>query len=155
MSKSIQIRTVPEALHRRLKAPRRTRRRLDVPLLSCVRSNGRSRGRAGREWLEAIGSQPEVVLNRSPADILRGGTKPALTVLGRTRHCREQDRKPDRNRERTVMEIGLRDAKTRPFGIGYRRPQGRAGRHHEIRESHAVELVACERRGGGLDFVKL
>ncbi len=70
MSKSIQIRTVPEALHRRLKA----RAALEGVSMSrfILREIERALARPSRrEWLEAIGSQPEVVLNRSPADILR------------------------------------------------------------------------------------
>ncbi len=70
MSKSIQIRNVPEALHRRLKA----RAALEGVSMSSyvLRKIERALARPGRrEWLEAIGSDPEVVLDRSPADILR------------------------------------------------------------------------------------
>ena len=70
MSKSIKIRTVPEALLRQLKA------RAALEGVSMSRFIRREIERAlarpsRRELLDAIGSQPEFVLDRSPADILR------------------------------------------------------------------------------------
>ena len=70
MSKSIEIRNVPEALHRRLKA----RAALEGVSISSyvLREIERALARRGRrELLDAIGSQPELVLDRSPAEILR------------------------------------------------------------------------------------
>lgn len=66
----IQIRNVPEPLHRQLKA----RAALEGVSMSrfILREIERALARPSRrEWLEAIGSEPEVVLDRSPADILR------------------------------------------------------------------------------------
>ena len=70
MSTMIQIRNVPEPLHRQLKA----RAALEGVSMSrfILREIERALARPSRrEWLEAIGSEPEVVLDRSPADILR------------------------------------------------------------------------------------
>ena len=66
----IQIRNVPPSLHRRLKA------RAAMEGVSMSRYILREIERAlerptRRELLEAIRSQPEVVLDRSPADVLR------------------------------------------------------------------------------------
>lgn len=70
MSKSIKIRNVPEALLRQLKA----RAALEGVSMSrfILREIERALARPSRrELLDAIGSQPEFVLDRSPADILR------------------------------------------------------------------------------------
>ena len=66
----IQIRNVPEPLHRQLKA----RAALEGVSMSrfILREIERALARPSRrELLDAIGSQPEFVLDRSPADILR------------------------------------------------------------------------------------
>lgn len=66
----IQIRNVPETLHRQLKA----RAALEGVSMSrfILREIERALARPSRrEWLETVGSQPEIVLDRSPADILR------------------------------------------------------------------------------------
>lgn len=70
MTTTIQIRNVPEALHRRLKA------RAAVEGVSMSRFVLREIERAlerptRREWIEALRSQPGVELDISPADILR------------------------------------------------------------------------------------
>ena len=70
MQAMIQIRNVPEALHRRLKA------RAAVEGMSMSRYILREMERAlerpsRRELLEAIRSQPELELNPSPAEVLR------------------------------------------------------------------------------------
>ena len=70
MTMMIQIRDVPEALHRRLKA----RAALEGVSMSrfVLREIERALERPSRrEWIEAIRSQPEVELDISPADILR------------------------------------------------------------------------------------
>ncbi len=70
MTTMIQIRNVPEALHRRLKA----RAALEGVSMSrfVLREIERALERpTRREWIEAIRSQPEVELDTSPADILR------------------------------------------------------------------------------------
>ena len=70
MTMMIQIRDVPEALHRRLKA----RAALEGMSMSrfVLREIERALERPSRrEWIEAIRSQPEVELDISPADILR------------------------------------------------------------------------------------
>ena len=70
MTMMIQIRDVPEALHRRLKA----RPALEGVSMSrfVLREIERALERPSRrEWIEAIRSQPEVELDISPADILR------------------------------------------------------------------------------------
>ena len=70
MTTMIQIRNVPEALHRRLKA----RAALEGVSMSrfVLREIERALERPSRrEWIEAIRSQPEVELDTSPADILR------------------------------------------------------------------------------------
>lgn len=70
MTTMIQIRNVPEALHRRLKA----RAALEGVSMSrfVLREIERSLERpTRREWIEALRSQPEVELDISPADILR------------------------------------------------------------------------------------
>ena len=70
MTMMIQIRDVPEALHRRLKA----RAALEGVSMSrfVLREIERALERPSRrEWIEAIRSQPEVELDMSPADILR------------------------------------------------------------------------------------
>ena len=70
MTAAIRIRNVPEALHRKLKA------RADLEGVSMSRYVLREIERSlerptRRELLEAIASQPERVLNPSPAEILR------------------------------------------------------------------------------------
>ena len=70
MQTMIQIRNVPQALHRRLKA------RAAIEGLSMSRYILRELEKAlerpsRRELLEAIRSQPELNLNPSPAEILR------------------------------------------------------------------------------------
>ena len=70
MNMMIQIRNVPEPLHRRLKA----RAAMEGVSMSryVLREIERSLERPTRqELLEAIASQPERVLNPSPAEILR------------------------------------------------------------------------------------
>ncbi len=70
MTTMIQIRNVPETLHRRLKA----RAALEGVSMSrfVLREIERALERPSRrEWIEAIRSQPEVELDMSPADILR------------------------------------------------------------------------------------
>ena len=70
MSTTIQIRNVPEALHRQLKA----RAALEGVSMSrfVLREIERALARPiRREWLDAIGSEPEAELDRSPAGILR------------------------------------------------------------------------------------
>ena len=70
MNKTIRIRNVPEALHRRLKA----RAAMEGVSMSryVLREIERSLERpTRRELLEAIASQPDRVLNPSPAEILR------------------------------------------------------------------------------------
>ena len=70
MQAMIQIRNVPEALHRRLKA------RAAIEGMSMSRYILRELERAlerpsRRELLEAIRSQPELELSPSPAEVLR------------------------------------------------------------------------------------
>ena len=70
MHAMIQIRNVPEALHRRLKA------RAAMEGMSMSRYILREMEKAlerpsRRELLEAIRSQPELELNPSPAEVLR------------------------------------------------------------------------------------
>ncbi len=70
MNRTIRIRNIPEALHRRLKA----RAAMEGVSMSryVLREIERSLERPTRqELLEAIASQPEKVLNPSPAEILR------------------------------------------------------------------------------------
>ena len=70
MTATIQIRNVPDALHRKLKA----RAAMEGVSMSryVLRQIERSLERpTRRELLEAIASQPEKVLNPSPAEILR------------------------------------------------------------------------------------
>ena len=70
MTTMIQIRNVPESLHRRLKA----RAALEGVSMSrfVLREIERSLERpTRREWIEALRSQPEVALDISPADMLR------------------------------------------------------------------------------------
>ena len=70
MTTMIQIRNVPETLHRRLKA----RAALEGVSMSrfVLREIERSLERpTRREWIETLRSQPEVALDISPADILR------------------------------------------------------------------------------------
>ena len=70
MNMMIQIRNVPEPLHRRLKA----RAAMEGVSMSryVLREIERSLERPTRqELLEAIASQPERVLNPPPAEILR------------------------------------------------------------------------------------
>ena len=70
MTTMIQIRNVPESLHRRLKA----RAALEGVSMSrfVLREIERALERPSRrELLEAILAQPEIELDRSPADILR------------------------------------------------------------------------------------
>ena len=70
MNTMIQIRNVPEFVHRRLKA----RAALEGISMSryVLREIERALERPSRrELLEAIRSQPEVTLDRSPADVLR------------------------------------------------------------------------------------
>ena len=70
MTTMIQIRNVPETLHRRLKA----RAALEGMSMSrfIMREIERALERPSRrEWIEAIRSQPEVELDLSPAEILR------------------------------------------------------------------------------------
>ena len=66
----IQIRNVPDSLHRRLKA----RAALEGVSMSLyvLRQIEKALARPGRQELrEAIREQPEVVLESSPADVLR------------------------------------------------------------------------------------
>lgn len=70
MSTMIQIRNVPEALHRQLKA----RAAVEGVSMSLyiLREIEKSLARPSRrEWLQAIRDQPEMVLDPSPADVLR------------------------------------------------------------------------------------
>ena len=70
MNMMIQIRNVPETLHRRLKA----RAAMEGVSMSryVLREIERSLERpTRRELLDAIASQPERTLNPSPAEILR------------------------------------------------------------------------------------
>ena len=70
MTATIRIRNVPEALHRKLKA----RAAMEGVSMSryILREIERSLERpTRRELLEAIASQPDRVLNPSPAEILR------------------------------------------------------------------------------------
>ena len=66
----IQIRNVPVSLHRRLKACAAIE---GISMSRYVlREIERALERPGRrELLETIRSQPEVILDRSPADVLR------------------------------------------------------------------------------------
>ena len=70
MSKMIQIRNVPAALHRRLRIRAATE---GVSMSHFVlREIERALERPSRqELLEAIRSQPQIELNPSPADLLR------------------------------------------------------------------------------------
>jgi len=66
----IQIRNVPDSLHRRLKA----RAALEGVSMSLyvLREIEKSLARPSRqELLQAIRQQPDIVLDRSPADVLR------------------------------------------------------------------------------------
>ena len=66
----LQIRNVPDALHRRLKA-RAAMEGVSMSLY-VLREIERSLARPSRqELLRAIREQPEVVLDRLPADVLR------------------------------------------------------------------------------------
>ena len=66
----IQIRNVPDSLHRRLKA-RAAMEGVSMSLY-VMREIEKSLARPSRrELLQAIREQPEVVLDRSPADVLR------------------------------------------------------------------------------------
>ncbi len=66
----LQIRNVPDALHRRLKA-RAAMEGVSMSLY-VLRAIDRSLARPSRqELLRAIREQPEVVLDRSPADVIR------------------------------------------------------------------------------------
>ena len=70
MSTMIQIRNVPEPLHRQLKA----RAALEGISMSrfVLREIERALARPSRrEWLDAVAAEPETALDRSPADILR------------------------------------------------------------------------------------
>ena len=70
MSTTIQIRNVPEALHRRLKA----RAAFEGVSMSrfALQEIERALARPSRrEWLNAIAAQPEMEPGRPPADILR------------------------------------------------------------------------------------
>ena len=70
MSTTIQIRNVPEELHRRLKA----RAALEGTSISryVLREIERALGRPSRsEVLQAIREQPEMMLDPAPADVLR------------------------------------------------------------------------------------
>lgn len=69
MNTMIQIRNVPEALHRRLKA----RAALEGMSMSLyiLREIEKSLARPSRkELLQAIREQPDIALDRSPADVL-------------------------------------------------------------------------------------
>ena len=70
MTTMIQIRNVPDSLHRRLKARAATE---GVSMsLYVLRAIERALARPSRqELLQAIREQPEVVLDRSPVDVLR------------------------------------------------------------------------------------
>ena len=66
----IQIRNVPDSLHRRLKA-RAAMEGVSMSLYA-LREIEKALARPSRqELLRAIREQPEVVLDRSPADVLR------------------------------------------------------------------------------------
>ncbi len=66
----IQIRNVPDALHRRLKA-RAAMEGVSMSLY-VLREIEKALARPSRqELLQAIREQPEVVLDRPPADVLR------------------------------------------------------------------------------------
>ena len=70
MTTMIQIRNVPEALHRQLKA----RAALEGMSMSLyiLREIEKSLARPSRrELLQAIRDQPQVALEQSPADVLR------------------------------------------------------------------------------------
>ena len=70
MTTMLQIRNVPGSLHRRLKA----RAAMEAVSMSLyvLREFERALARPSRqELLQAIREQPEVVLDRSPADVLR------------------------------------------------------------------------------------
>ena len=70
MTTTIRIRNVPESLHRRLKA-RAAREGISMSRF-VLREVERALERPSRrEWIEALRSQPEVELDKSPADILR------------------------------------------------------------------------------------
>ena len=69
MTTMIQIRNVPDSLHRRLKA-RAAMEGVSMSLY-VLREIERALARPSRqELLQAIREQPEVVLDRSPADVL-------------------------------------------------------------------------------------
>ena len=66
----LQIRNVPDSLHRRLKA-RAAMEGVSMSLY-VLREVERALARPSRrELLQAIREQPEVTLDRSPADVLR------------------------------------------------------------------------------------
>ena len=70
MTTMIQIRSVPENLHRRLKA----RAALEGISMSqfVLKEIERALDRPSRrDLLAAIGEQPEIAMDRSPADLLR------------------------------------------------------------------------------------
>ena len=70
MSTMIQIRNVPEALHRRLKA-RAAMEGMSMSLY-ILREIEKSLARPSRRaLLQAIREQPEIALDESPADLLR------------------------------------------------------------------------------------
>ena len=70
MSTMIQIRNVPEALHRRLKA-RAAMEGMSMSLY-ILREIEKSLARPSRRaLLQAIREQPEITLDESPADLLR------------------------------------------------------------------------------------
>ncbi len=70
MSTMIQIRNVPEALHRRLKS-RAAMEGMSMSLY-ILREIEKSLARPSRRaLLQAIREQPEIALDESPADLLR------------------------------------------------------------------------------------
>ena len=70
MTTMLQLRNVPDSLHRRLKA-RAAMEGVSMSLY-VLREIERALARPSRqELLQAIREQPEVVLDRSPADVLR------------------------------------------------------------------------------------
>ena len=70
MTTMLQIRNVPDSLHRRLKA-RAAMEGVSMSLY-VLREIERALARPSRqELLQAIREQPEAVLDRSPADVLR------------------------------------------------------------------------------------
>ena len=91
MSTMIQIRNVPEVMHRRLKA-RAAMEGVSMSQYAMMAIERSLERPSRRELLAAIGQQPELAPEPSPADVLRAERGARNGARANDRHLTERER---------------------------------------------------------------